>query len=64
MPQDFEFGKMFWDLSTKLIAEGKVNVHPPKVGKKGLEGVFEGLKELKEGKVSGVKLVYHVDETP
>ena len=63
-PEDFEFGKTFWDLTTKLIAAGQIAVHPPKVGKDGLVGVFEGLQMLKEGKVSGVKLVYKVDETP
>lgn len=56
--EDFEFGKMFWDLSTKLFAEGKVKVHNPEVREGGLQGVFGGLKDLKEGKVSGVKLVY------
>jgi hypothetical protein len=39
-------------------------VHPPKVGKDGLQGVLDGLVQLKEGKVTGVKLVYRVDETP
>ncbi|KAK5119224.1 hypothetical protein LTR85_007838 [Meristemomyces frigidus] len=63
-PEDFEFGKKFWELSTKLFAEKKVSVHPPKVGKEGLVGVFDGLQQLREGKVSGTKLVYKVDETP
>lgn len=60
-PADFEFGKGFWELSTKLFAEGKLKVHRPEVRKGGLEGVFGGLKDLKEGKVSGVKLVYNVE---
>lgn len=63
-PEDLEFGKKFWELSTKLLAEKQISVHPPKVGKEGLKGVFDGLKQLKEGKVSGTKLVYKVDETP
>lgn len=63
-PEDFEFGKKFWDLSTKLMASKQISVHPPKVGKEGLKGVFDGLQQLKEGKVSGTKLVYKVDETP
>ena len=54
----------FWELSTKLIASKQIAAHPPKVGKDGLKGVLSGLEELKSGKVSGVKLVYRVDETP
>ena len=63
-PEDFEFGKQFWDLSTKLIASKQLSVHPPKLGAQGLKGVFDGLQMLKEGKVSGTKLVYNVTETP
>lgn len=63
-PQDFEFGKKFWDLSTKLIEAGRIKVHQPKVGKDGLVGVFDGMQQFREGKVSGVKLVYRVSETP
>lgn len=63
-PEDFEFGKKFWDLSTKLIEAGRIKVHQPKVGKDGLVGVFDGLQQFREGKVSGVKLVYRVSETP
>lgn len=64
IPEDFEFGKTFWSLSEKLLAEGKVKVHRPEVRKEGLKGVFGGLDDLKNGKVSGVKLVYKVSETP
>lgn len=60
MPQDFEFAKGFWESSTQLFAEGKVKVHNPEVRSGGLEGIFGGLKDLKEGKVSGVKLVYKI----
>ncbi|KAK3630657.1 hypothetical protein LTR56_017337 [Elasticomyces elasticus] len=58
--EDFEKGREFWELSTKLLAEKKIQVHPPRMEKGGLEGVFDGMKQLKEGKVSGVKLVYHI----
>lgn len=53
----------FIDISSKLLASAQIAVHPPKVGKGGLQGVLEGLDDLKEGKVSGVKLVYRVGET-
>ncbi|KAK0372379.1 TOXD [Colletotrichum limetticola] len=58
--QDLEFGKMFWELSRGLLANGKVK--PPPVilnkGGSGLQGVLVGLQESKSGKVSGGKLVY------
>ncbi|QIW95910.1 hypothetical protein AMS68_001428 [Peltaster fructicola] len=60
MPQDREFGQKFWSLSEKLLSAGSVKVHPTDVRKGGLEGVKEGLAELKSGKVSGVKLVYKI----
>jgi NADPH:quinone reductase-like Zn-dependent oxidoreductase len=63
-PEDFEHAKMFWELSEKLITAGQITAHPPKVGKDGLVGVFDGLQQFREGKVSGVKLVYRVEETP
>lgn len=60
VPEDYEFGKMFWELSRKLLAEGKVK--PVRVDKNrggsGLEGVLKGLEELKNGKHSAQKLVY------
>lgn len=59
-PEDFEFAKMFWEMSRRLLAEGKVKPARQDVnrGGKGLEGVLKGLQDMKEGKVSGVKLVY------
>ena len=62
-PQDFEFGKTFWELATKLLASQQLTVHPTKVGSGGLQGALKGLDELREGKVSGVKLVYKIDES-
>ncbi|KAI5257348.1 GroES-like protein [Aureobasidium subglaciale] len=59
-PEDFEFGKMFWELAEKLFAEGKVKAHPKEVRSGGLEGVFGGLEDLRTGKVSGTKLVYKI----
>ncbi|KAF6815058.1 zinc-binding oxidoreductase [Colletotrichum sojae] len=60
VPEDYEFGKRFWELSRQLLADGKLK--PIRViknrGGSGLDGVIFGLKELKEGKVSAGKLVY------
>ncbi|KAK0333243.1 hypothetical protein LTR91_024143 [Friedmanniomyces endolithicus] len=61
--EDFTKGAAFWALAEKLLAEGKLKVHPPKVEKGGLKGVFDGMQQLKEGKVSGTKLVYQIGET-
>lgn len=60
MPENAKFGAEFWELSRKLLAEGKVKVHKPTVNKggSGLKGVLEGLDLLRGGKVSGEKLVY------
>jgi hypothetical protein len=59
-PEDFEFGKMFWELSRGLLEQGKVKVHKPAVNKygSGFEGILKGLDALRQGKVSGEKLVF------
>jgi len=62
--EDFDFAKMFFELTEKLLAEGKLKTHPEQVGGGGLEGALKGMKEMQEGKVSGKKLVYRVAETP
>ena len=63
-PDHFEHGKMFWQLTEDLVRAGKLKPHPVKVGEDGLVGVFDGLQQMRDGKVSGVKLVYRVQETP
>ncbi|KAF7879130.1 hypothetical protein EAF04_000329 [Stromatinia cepivora] len=59
-PEDYEFAKSFWELSRGLLAEGKIKVHKISVNKygEGFEGILNGMQALKEGKVSGEKLVY------
>ena len=59
-PEDEEFAKKFWALSRDLLAQGKVKAHKPSVNKygEGLDGVLKGLDAMKEGKVSGEKLVF------
>ena len=64
VPEDYEFQTHFWNLATALLAEGKFKVHPPDVRDGGLKGIPEGLKMMRENKVSGQKLVYRVAETP
>lgn len=64
MPEDFEFGKKWFAIVADLLKEGKIKTHPEQVGEKGLEGALQGMQDMKEGKVSAVKLVYRVGETP
>ncbi|KAL4993360.1 chaperonin 10-like protein [Aspergillus recurvatus] len=62
-PEDKVFAERFVGIAMQLLADGKVKVHQPKVCGGGLNGVLDGLKLLKEDKVSGEKLVYRVAET-
>jgi len=57
-PDHYEFGKMFWAQASDLFAKGKLTVHPPEIRKGGLEKIWDGLEDLRNNKVSGVKLVY------
>lgn len=62
-PTYFEFAKKFFPLVEKLWGEGKWTEHPREVRPGGLPGVLDGMKDMKEGKISGYKLVYRVEET-
>ncbi|KAJ8104390.1 chaperonin 10-like protein [Lipomyces tetrasporus] len=62
--EDYEFGKKWGDVVSKLLLDSKIKAHKQRVGKDGLKGVLEGLQLLRENKVSGEKLVYRVGETP
>jgi len=59
-PEDFEFGKIWWEVARQLLAEGKVKPHKPSINKygKGLDGALKGMQAMREGKVSGEKLVF------
>jgi hypothetical protein len=54
---DFEFMKKWIEVVNAILAEGRLKVHPPKVGQ-GLEGVIEGMDLMRKDKVSGQKLVF------
>ncbi|KZO97042.1 NAD(P)-binding protein [Calocera viscosa TUFC12733] len=49
-----------WDA---LMRQGKVIPNPVKVMPNGLNSIDEGFDLMRQGKVSGVKLVYHPQET-
>lgn len=63
-PEDKKFAEEFVPIAEKLLGDGTVKVHPPKVLPGGLDGILEGLQTMKEGKVSGEKLVYNVAGNP
>ncbi|KAK7556644.1 chaperonin 10-like protein [Phyllosticta citricarpa] len=58
--EDHEFGVTFFGLSQQLLEEKKFRVHPQDVREGGLEGVLNGLDDLRQGKVSAKKLVYRI----
>ena len=60
VPEYFTFAKKVYPWAEKVLAEGTVKVHPPKAGKGGLQGVIDGLQDMREGKQSGAKLVYKI----
>lgn len=60
-PEDFELGKKFFSLTEKLLEQGIIKPHPLSV-RHGMEGILDGMQEMKDGKVSGVKLVYRIGD--
>ncbi|OQU97051.1 hypothetical protein CLAIMM_03054 [Cladophialophora immunda] len=54
---DFEFMKKFIPIAESLLHQGKLKPHPVRLGN-GLENVIDGMDMLRQGKVSGEKLVY------
>ena len=57
-PSDFTFGRDFLALAERLWAEKKWQTHPVSLQSGGLHGLQDGMQQLKEGKVRGMKLVY------
>ena len=59
-----DLGKTWCQLFTKGLQEGWLKGHPTEVVKGGLNGVQEGLADLKAGKASAVKYVFRIADTP
>lgn len=59
-PASVEFSTKFASLTEELLAQGKIKPHPADVREGGLEGVLAGIDDLRQGRVSGKKLVYRV----
>lgn len=62
-PKYLEFVKRFFPIVEKLWGESKWAEHPRELRSGGLVGVLDGMKDMKEGKISGLKLLYHIQET-
>lgn len=54
----FKSAVKFAGVAERLLEEGRIKMHPKEVRVGGLKGVLEGIRDLKDQKVSGRKLVY------
>jgi NADPH:quinone reductase-like Zn-dependent oxidoreductase len=59
-PQDFAFSMRFADVIEKLLADGKIRPHPVEARDGGLDAFPQAMEDLRNGKVSGKKLVVMV----
>lgn len=57
-PELFQGAVEFAKVAEQLLAEGKIKPHPTEVREGCLEGVLNGLQDLRQRKVRGKKLVY------
>lgn len=64
--EDYDFTVGFMGLVEKLLQKGKLKNHPVSVNRQGtdFEGIMQGINLLREGKVSGTKLVYNIQQRP
>ena len=58
-----DFASAFYRLIIKWINEGSFKAHPHEVIPGGLNGVKQGLQNLRDGKASAVKYVFRIGET-
>ncbi|GAP83760.1 putative zinc-binding dehydrogenase family [Rosellinia necatrix] len=62
-PELRSFGKQWFLTAQRMLDRGEVRPHPIRIGEKfGLEGVLEGIEILRQGALSGEKLVYRIGE--
>jgi hypothetical protein len=62
VPENFELAKKFNSVVEKLLEQGLIKNHPVSMRDGGLDAILGGMQELKEGKVSGVKVVYRIGQ--
>lgn len=58
-----DFGYVWSRYLGRLLEAGRLKAHPYEVIPGGLGGVLSGLQKLRDGKASGVKFVYRIEET-
>lgn len=56
-----EFASKFWSITEALLEGGKLKLFPA-VREGGLQGILQGLDDLRHNRVSGKKLVYRVND--
>jgi NADPH:quinone reductase-like Zn-dependent oxidoreductase len=61
--EDFEHSKIVWAKAEKLLEERKFKPHRYEIRPGGLDSILSGLEDLKNSKVSGVKIVYRIYNT-
>ncbi|KAA1476158.1 GroES-like protein [Dentipellis sp. KUC8613] len=61
---EFNVGLDFFEKAPGWLVEGRLKPSPVVVRPGGLSGIQAGFEFMKAGKVSGVKLVYRVSDTP
>lgn len=59
---DFEFMKKWIAIVEPLLESGKIIPHPPKISR-GFDGILDGMDLMRDGKLSGGKLVFSLAET-
>ena len=50
-------------LSERLLSDGKIKAPAVNVREGGLQGVFDGFEDMKNGRISRQKLVYRIEDT-
>lgn len=60
-PQDYERTSQFFEETMRLFKKGKLVPHPHELREGGLNGIMQGFQDMKDNKISGVKLVYKVE---
>lgn len=61
-PEHLVWMKKWIPVAERLLHEGKWRPHRQDIREGGFEGILQGLEDLKNGKISGVKVVYRVAE--
>jgi hypothetical protein len=61
-PEDYDVAKRFTVVAEELLEQGKITPHPATVRDGGLEAILAGMEDIKNGKISGEKLVYVIGD--